>query len=273
MHGSQRGLEVRSWPGLKPIAKLQCELSHVHDLAFSPDGKILLAAGGSPAQAGAIEALRWPGGARIRRIDGFKDLVYQVAWSPDGNRWAAASGDGTCRVFAADSGKELLRYEGHSRPVLAIAFLPDGNSVVSAGVDQSIQLWEWGTGKLIRTLDNHTGTVNDLALRPSQAEDKMPVLASASEDRTVRLWQPTIGRMLRFVRLESIPRVIAWSPEGDRLIAGCSDGKVRVLDPDTLAILRELRVADGRIHCVAIAGQGHVGVAAGVAAPAKFGWK
>lgn len=271
--GSQSGIEQRAWPDLKPVAKLPCELSHVHDLAFSLDGKTLLAAGGTPARGGAVDVLQWPGGARAKRLNGFKDVVYRVAWSSDGKRWAAASGDGTCRVYAADSSKELIRYEGHSRPVLAIAFFPEGKSIVSAGVDQSIQLWEAQTGKLIRTLDNHTAMVNDLGLRPNRPNDKLPVLASASEDRTVRLWQPTIGRMLRFIRLESAPRVIAWSPEGDRLIAACNDGKVRVLDPDTLAILQEQPVANGRIHAIALARQGKVGVGAGVFGPAKFEWK
>jgi WD40 repeat protein len=271
--GSQRGVEVRSWPDLHIGSRIAVELSHVHDLAFSPDGKLLLVAGGSPAKVGAIEMLEWPTGKRVSRVSGFKDLVYRVAWSPDGTRWAAASADGTCRVYSVKNGKEIHTYEGHSRPVLALAFLPDGQTIASAGVDRSIQVWEADRGKLIRSLDNHTGAVNDLALRPNRADDKTPVLASTSDDRTVRLWQPTVGRMLRFVRLESAPRVIAWSPEGDRLIAGCNDGTVRVLDPETLAILQEQQVTVGRIHAIAVASRGHVGVVAGASAPAKFEWK
>src|SRR5688500_13091143 len=98
--GSQLGIEVRSWPDLRVVTRLYADLSHVHALAFSPDGRVLLAAGGSPAESGAVEVLSWPGGDRVRRVADTKDVVYRVAWSPDGSRWATANADGTGRVYA-----------------------------------------------------------------------------------------------------------------------------------------------------------------------------
>jgi WD40 repeat protein len=246
--GSQDGVAVYSWPDLKPVSRVKVELAHVHDLVFSPDGKTLLAAGGSPAEEGAVEVLSWPDGKRVRRVAEWKDLVYRVTWSPDGSLWAVASADGTCRVSASDSGKQLVKYEGHSRAVLAVVFLPDGKTAVSAGVDQTLQVWDATTGKHVRTLDNHTNTVNDLAVRPHADKDKPPVLASIGEDRTVRLWQPTTGRLMRFTRLESVPRAVVWSPDGTRLLVGCNDGKVRVLDPDTLEVASTAKGLDDRVH-------------------------
>ncbi len=249
--GSQAGIEVRSWPDLKPTRRIPADLSHVHDLTFSPDGKLLLAAGGAPAEKGVVEVLTWPAGKRRYRRADCKDLVYRVAWSPDGTRWAAASADGTCRVYATNTGEETARYEGHSRPVLAIAFLPDGKSIASAGVDQTIQVWDATSAKAIRTLDNHMQAVNDLAFRPGQPADARPVLVSVSDDRTVRLWQPTIGRLVRFARLDSAPRAVVWSPDGARLLVGCTDGKMLSLDPDTLAVA-ERGALPGRIYTLAV---------------------
>ena len=250
--GSQAGIEVRSWPDCKVTSRIKTKLSHVHDLAFSPNGKMLLAAGGSPAASGAAELLSWPGGAEVRRIADYKDLVYRAAWSPDGQRFATAAADGTCRVYDAETGKPLIRYEGHSRPVLAIVFLPDGKTVISAGVDQSLQVWDATTGKPARTLDNHTNVVNDLAVRPNTPDGAPAVLASVGEDRTVRLWQPTIGRLMRFARLDSAPRAVAWSPSGEKLVVGCSDGKVRVLDFDTLTVVMTKPALAGRIHALTV---------------------
>jgi WD40 repeat protein len=249
--GSQAGIEVRSWPELAVTGRLKTDLSHVHDLAFAPDGRSLLAAGGSPGASGAVEHLNWPDGKRIRRVEDHKDLAYRVAWAPDGSRWASASADHTCRVHAADTGKVVAKYEGHSRPVLAVGFLPDGKAVVSAGVDQSLQVWRADTGEHVRTLDNHVATVNDLTVRPGAPADAPPIVASVGDDRTVRLWQPTIGRLMRFTRLPTKATAAAWSPGGDRLLVGGTDGRLRILDPDTLEVVTEQVGVDGPVYALA----------------------
>lgn len=246
--GSQDGIEVRSWPELVVASKLATELDHVYDLKFSPDGKILLAVGGSPAEEGCVEVLSWPSGKQVRRVTGHDDVVYRVAWSPDGKQWATAGGDGVCQVFAAEDAKRLARYDGHSRPVLSIAYLPDGKTMATVGVDQTLRLWNSTSGEHVRTLDNHVGTVNGIAVRPAGAGDSPPIVATISEDKTVRLWQPTIGRLMRFARLPSIPRTLAWSSAGDRLLVGCNDGRVRVLDADSVEHVETLEGLEGRIY-------------------------
>ena len=143
--------------------KLPTELAHVHDLAFSPDGQTLLAAGGSPAEEGRVEVLSWPeweAGSAAWLV-----TTTSSTASP-GRRMessATAGADGICQVFAAADAKRLARYEGHSRPVLALAFLPDGKTIASVGVDQTLRLWDSATGEHLRTLDNHVGTVNGIA--------------------------------------------------------------------------------------------------------------
>jgi WD40 repeat protein len=250
--GSQQGMEVRSWPDLKPMKMLATELEHVHDLSFAPDGKWLLVAGGSPAEAGSVELRSWPDGRLIQHIKEHADLVYRVAWSPDGTRWATASADGICNVMAADTGQRKVRYKGHSRPVLTIAWLPDGQTIVSAGVDQTIRVWNGTTGEHVRTLDNHVGSVNDVAVRPANTRDVPATVASVSEDRTVRLWQPSVGRLLRFARLKSPPRTLVWSPDGNRLVIACNDGHVCIVDADTAGIISDAPADSGRIHALLI---------------------
>lgn len=250
--GSQAGIQILSWPELKEAKHARTELSHVHDLAFSPDGKTLLVAGGAPAEHGTVEIYSWPELKRIDSIKAHKDLTYRVAWSPDGSRWVSASGDGTCRVFAAATRKAETTYEGHSRAVLAVQFLPDGKTIVSAGVDQSLQLWEAESGKQVKNLDNHVAAVNDVAVRTAGKFEGGPMVVSVSEDRTVRLWQPLTGRLVRFARLKTVPRVAAWSPNGTRILVGCNDGRLRVMDSDTLEIVSDQPGLDGRIHALGL---------------------
>lgn len=244
--GSQSGLELRSWPELASVKNFPTNLAHIHDLSFSPNGKTVLVAGGSPSEVGAIEELNWPEGTRIRRVARHDDLVYRVAWSPDGTQWASAGADGICQVFSANTGERIARFEGHSRAVLSLCYLPDGKTIASVSADQTVQLWESATGKHLRTLDNHVGTVNAVTVQPGAQTPA--VIATISEDRTVRLWQPAIGRLMRFTKLASIPRALAWSKSGDRLFVACNDGHVRILNPESLEVLGDLPGADGRIH-------------------------
>jgi WD40 repeat protein len=249
--GSQAGLRQLSFPDLKAQGGLKTSLEHIHGLAFSPGGDLLAAAGGAPAAAGVIEVFAWPDGKLKYRVEPHGDLVYAIAWSPDRKHLATASYDHTVQVLDAATGKRIHKLEGHSRGVLAVCYLPDGKALVSAGADNSLRVWDAAGGRPLRTLDNHTAMVNDLAVRPGEKEDAPPLVVSVSDDRTVRLWKPTIGRMVRFARLTSAPLAVAWSRDGKTLAAACADGRLRVLDGETLESIAEQPAIDGRAYSIA----------------------
>jgi len=251
-------------PKLEPSRTLETKLEHVHDLAFSPDGKHLLVAGGSPGDVGAVELFTWPGGELVYRKTLHFDVIYAVSWRADGRRFATAGADRECRVVSAKDGETVARFKGHSRPVTAVAFLPDGETVVSSGVDETLRVWRAADGEQIRTRHNHTAPVKAMALRPSAEEDSAddadvratggPMVATASLDRTVRLWQPTIGRMVRFARLPTEALSLAWSADGSRLIAGGQDGKVYVIDPDTVKYEARESGHEGWVYSLVVVG-------------------
>jgi WD40 repeat protein len=154
------------------------------------------------------------------------------------------------------SGRLRRVLEGHSRPVLALLYLPDGQTIVSAGLDETLRVWD-GSGAPVRTLHNHTAGVHGLALRPGAANAESAVIASAGADRTVRLWQPASGRLIRFVRLPCSVQAVVWNRDGSRLIAAGSDGHVRLIDPDTVAVARDLPAITGWVHSVAVTPNGN----------------
>jgi WD40 repeat protein len=77
--------------------------------------------------------------------------------------------------------------------------------------------------KLWATLTGHKGAVNAVAFAPSQA-----VLASASDDGMVKLWNLDTGEnTVTFVHPAPVLSV-AFDEAGSRLVSGCRDGTVRV---------------------------------------------
>ncbi len=257
---SQAGLRVVQWPTLKLLRRLETNLSQIHDLAFSPDGRFLAVAGGRPSESGHCEILRWPSGERVARSGNHDNLIYSVAWRSDGRSYVTASLDRTCRsvAFRAPGDKALelsgVKLEGHSRAVLAACFLPGGGQLLTAGVDHSVRLWDT-EGKqptIVRALENHSEPVHDLAVRP-QEDGARPVIVSVSEDKTVRLWQPTIGRLLRFARLgRVVPLAVDWAADGQMIVVACNDGHVRVIDPDTVKIVADIPAIDGWAYSLAV---------------------
>jgi WD40 repeat protein len=228
-------------------------------LAFSPDGKFLAAAGGAPAEEGSVEVYRWPALELAYRHEPHKDVIYAVAWRPDSQVFAAASADADVTVHDAATGKTIRQLVGHSRAALTACYLPDGQRLVTAGADETLRLWD-DQGEIVRTLTNHTNAINHLALRPAIELQAQPVIASASDDRTVRFWQPAIGRLVRFVRLDHVPQAIVWSADGATVLAVCSDGRLRTIDAET-AELRDVHDAiDGVAYAIAVAPDGSLAV-------------
>ena len=65
------------------------------------------------------------------------------------------------------------------------------SGLVSAGtVFRSVLLWDSKDGKLIRRLLGHTGVIFDVCfLERNPVEADQILLASVSDDRTVRVWK------------------------------------------------------------------------------------
>jgi WD40 repeat protein len=259
--GSQAGLEVRSWPALERIATIPTELVDIHDLAFSPDTTTLAVAGGQPGVEGTVEFFAWPQRELVRRVSPHDDVVYGISWRSDGKELALASADGRVGLlnFPVESTARYL--EGHSRAVLAATFLDKDRGLLSAGVDTSLRQWEVPRRTARRVLSNHTGAINDLKIRPNSASDSEAIVASASDDRTVRFWQPSVGRLMRFARLESAALALAWPADGSVVWAACKDGRLRGIDPMDASVRSDLGAISGIAYSVAVAPDGRILVA------------
>lgn len=246
--GSQSGLQGFAWPALTLQRQLECTLDHILDLHPADDGRRLAVAGGTSGESGMLELLDLRTSEILLTCTPHTDRITQVCWLPSGEQILTASEDGTATVLHAPKGTVQQRITLHSRPLLALTYCP-GPQVATAGMDGIIRLWQPQDGMPIRTLDNHTAPITDLlAAQPAAAGQSL--LYSSSRDRTVRLWQPARGRMVRFVRLSSIPQVLQLTSGGDVLLVGCSDGSLQLLHPESLQVLRSAQTGTGGINAL-----------------------
>ncbi len=107
-----------------------------------------------------------------------------LAWSPDASLLAVPDLNGNVQVYAMASGK-FLRAWNTSADVTDLDWSPNG-AWLAASSGNDIWLWDIAAGKQIALLAGHTDTVTGIAFHPFD-----PILLSASDDLTLRLWDLT----------------------------------------------------------------------------------
>ncbi len=245
--GSQKGLQIFSWPELQLQRTVEASSANLHCLVFSPDGSQLAVGGGNPSEEGIVEIFSWPECQSQRKLSGHTDSVLSVAWKGNLNL-VSASLDRSLNLWDLETKKVVTTYLSHSRGVSSTCILSSGE-MVTAGHDQSVRVWDSETGDLLRSLNQHSKPVNAMAVCPTSAG--LPLVATAAGDRSIRFWQPTIGRMVRYIRLESEPLDIAWI-HGTQIVASCVDGRARVIDAEQVQVLETIPAIQGWAYSVAL---------------------
>ena len=225
---------------LKPVSKLQTEMAFVCDILC--DGKLLYVAGGDPAEHGMVELHELDGDKGfklLKRKIAHQDVIHSVAKNFAGHL-LTASADAKILMHTAKSISLAGVFEHHSKRVTVVESIPGLDLVVSGGLDDTIRVWASDDRtKPIRTLTNHQDDILDIQCFVDDSEDEnspLPMVATVSRDRTVRFWQPTIGRMIRFKKLDRVPSVCCWIPKTRKVLVGCDDGKILEISSQTLEI-------------------------------------
>ena len=228
------GTELARLPGAADLPELDANARAVGALAFSPDGKYLVAGFGSktnyPGNRYASPLNVWEIGTRrlIRRLGGHTGYCVSLDFSRDGKLLASGGRDGRAILWSTatwQATQTLLNPDKNSsggRGVIEdVAFSPDGKTLAMASREEGgkVFLWDVATSKLFETLIGHSSAVNAVVFSPDGR-----TLASGSSDQTVRLWNVETRRELMQLDSGGVElgevSTLAFSPDGRRLLAG-----------------------------------------------------
>lgn len=109
-------------------------------------------------------------------------------------------------------GKTVHQIKRHHRlPYLhrSATLTHDGYLAISGGMAGLLSAYNTFTGKKVKNFIGHTGTVTGLAVSPNNQ-----ILASASSDQTVKLWNIETGKNLLSIFCANDREWVAWTPEG-----------------------------------------------------------
>jgi cytochrome c len=176
--------------------------------------------------------------------------VRAVAASVDGKTVLSGSFD-TAAIrwsLATESAEQVLRL--HADAVNAVAFLGE-TRMATAGADGRIAIWTAGRQQPDRVFEGHTGPIVALAVSPDAS-----TLASASWDRTVRLWSLSDGTSRVLEGHSQNVNGVAFMPDGQSLVSVGYDLTARIwrLRDGT----SEIATLPAPLNAVAIAPDGEI---------------
>lgn len=221
----------------------------VNEVRFSPDNKLLIAAGGEPGLAGEIAiwklADEYPDNeSKPLLLRGHRDSIYALALSGDGRLLASGSYDQTILLWDVATGKQLRPLTGHNGAIFSLAFARGDKLLASASADRTIKLWNPATGERLDTfgqanLDQYAVCVDPRGER----------VAAAGADNRVRVWQlsekATEGTnpllLAKFAHEQPLIKLL-WSPDGKSLATASEDRRVKILAADTIAERKVLHI-------------------------------
>lgn len=211
-------------------------------LEYTPDGKLLAVAGGTPGQSGEIVLVDAATGTRARTLDTLADVAFGLAIGPgDKPRLAACGADRAIRIFDLETGKREQIIEDHADWVMGIAWSPDGSQMVSASRDKTAKVFDLKTGETVATFDGHALPVYSVAFGPDGKQ-----VYSAGADKRIHLWTAATGKTTgKAVTLGG--DVYALALRGGRLFSGAADKLAREHKLDDLS---EVRVFTGHADVI-----------------------
>ncbi len=229
-------------------------------VAFSDDGSIV-ATGGNDR---ILRLWRPDDGDFLQLLPGHAGAIRAISFSQRNNWIATGSADRTVRIWRLDDGTVARTINVHAFPVHSVAFSADGSHIVTAD-ERDIKLWrtsDWGldwnmagfsdvngsvaidrritmiasargnnayvldaaSGSPIRTFTGHSAKVRSVAFSPDGT-----LLATGSEDHSVRLWRISDGTPVRtFNGHGAEVYAVSFTADGSRIVSAGADRTIKV---------------------------------------------
>ena len=224
-------------PGPAPM-RLRGKSERILSLAYSVDGKLLIAGGGTPAQFGEVQVWDALTGKLLRSLVLTTDTVFGASLSPDSSRIAVGAADNTVHVIETATAKELYKIGNHEDWVLSTIFGVDSKRFVSVSRDRAAKINDASSGAFLENANLLKSSLYAIARHPSKdiivigGEDRYPYVYLLDRPRNMKIADDTT-LVRRLERQDGPITALDWSADAKLIAIAGGASSVNLYDADT----------------------------------------
>lgn len=179
----------------------------------------------------------------VRRFADHIDPVLDVDWKDD-NMFASCSADKTVHIYSVSTEQPVRVYKGHEDEVNSVKWSPSGKYLASCSDDCTAKVWEVDSNheSPLYDLVDHEQEIYTVKWSPTSTSAAIPLLATASFDGAIRLWNIDNGSCVGcFNQHSESVYSVAFSSSGNYLASGSLLGQLYVWDVATHKCVKEYK--------------------------------
>lgn len=175
--------------------------------------------------------------------------TLDVDWR-NNNSFATCSTDNMIYVCKIGDPRPVKTFSGHQSEVNAIKWDPTGSLLASCSDDWTAKIWSVKQDKCVYDFKEHTKEIYTIRWSPTGPGTNNPnqqlLLASASFDSSVKLWEVEQGHLLYSLAGHRQPVYsVAFSPDGEYLASGSLDQSLHIWSVKEGRILKTFKGSGG----------------------------
>ena len=239
---------IKAWDVRSGEMKVVVNLPHEEPLGFSPDAK-MFASRKPLARPNPFDPKDIPPptdttvhmwdvatGKEVAALKGHKTYVDRIVFSPDGKLVGTVSADGT-KIWDCNNWKERTSWTGIKG---LVAFSPDNRLLAVASAVEpvrnpdasALKLFDVDTGKEVRSMKRQQWVALYWHTCVAFSPDGKTLATGLGFSPHVQLWDVATGNLKSGLKnvegKKSEIRVVAFSPDGKKLVAAGADGSLLI---------------------------------------------